>query len=74
MGKVATLLAAHEAELEAAGCHVRAIADEDALCDFAAGKVGAWFEEDDSVPFMMKVTPIRTDKRGLIPAVTGKRN
>jgi len=30
----------------------------------------AWFEQDDSVPFMEKVFPIRPDKRPLIPAVT----
>src|SRR5213082_633059 len=29
-----------------------------------------WFEDDDEVPFMMKVFPIREDKRALIPAVT----
>ena len=28
-----------------------------------------WFEEDDDVPFMMKVFQIREDKRNLIPAV-----
>lgn len=32
--------------------------------------VSDWFEEDDEVPFMMKVFPIREDKRTLIPAVT----
>jgi carbamoyltransferase len=32
--------------------------------------VKAWFEEDDEVPFMMKVFPIRADKRERIPAVT----
>ncbi len=32
--------------------------------------VAAWFEEDDDVPFMMKVFQIREDKRPLIPAVT----
>ena len=32
--------------------------------------VGEWFEEDDDVPFMMKVFQIREDKRGQIPAVT----
>jgi carbamoyltransferase len=32
--------------------------------------VGEWFEEDDSVPFMMKVFQIRADKRSQIPAVT----
>jgi carbamoyltransferase len=29
-----------------------------------------WFEEADSVPFMMQVFQIRAEKRGLIPAVT----
>ena len=29
-----------------------------------------WFEEDDEVPFMMKVFQIKEDKRDLIPAVT----
>src|ERR1700739_2198864 len=32
--------------------------------------VPEWFEEDDSVPFMMQVFQIREDKRHLIPAVT----
>ena len=32
--------------------------------------VGDWFEEDDDVPFMMKVFPIREEKRSEIPAVT----
>jgi carbamoyltransferase len=32
--------------------------------------VGAWFEEDGDVPFMMQVYQIREDKRRLIPAVT----
>ncbi|ABK43439.1 Carbamoyltransferase [Magnetococcus marinus MC-1] len=32
--------------------------------------VADWFEREDEVPFMMKVFPIRTDKRALIPAVT----
>jgi carbamoyltransferase len=32
--------------------------------------VADWFEEDDDVPFMMKVFPIREEKRGEIPAVT----
>jgi carbamoyltransferase len=32
--------------------------------------VGDWFEEDDSVPFMMQVFQIRESKRELIPAVT----
>lgn len=31
---------------------------------------GAWFEVDDDVPFMMKVLPIRAEKRALVPAVT----
>jgi carbamoyltransferase len=29
-----------------------------------------WFEDDDDVPFMMKVLQIREEKRSLIPAVT----
>lgn len=29
-----------------------------------------WFEDDDEVPFMMKVFPVREGKRGEIPAVT----
>ncbi len=33
-------------------------------------KVGEWFEEDDEVPFMMKVFQIREDRRQAIPAVT----
>ncbi len=32
--------------------------------------VAEWFEDDDEVPFMMKVFPIREAKRALIPAVT----
>ena len=32
--------------------------------------VGEWFEIDDDVPFMMKVFPIRREKRDKIPAVT----
>ena len=32
--------------------------------------VGDWFEEDDDVPFMMKVFQIREEKRKEIPAVT----
>jgi carbamoyltransferase len=32
--------------------------------------VAEWFEEDDDVPFMMQVHPIRAEKRPLIPAVT----
>ena len=32
--------------------------------------VSEWFEEDDEVPFMMKVLPIKNAKRALIPAVT----
>jgi len=32
--------------------------------------VNEWFEEDDSVPFMMKVLQIRSDRREFIPAVT----
>ncbi len=33
-------------------------------------KVSEWFEEDDDVPFMMKVFQIEKDKRDKIPAVT----
>src|SRR5215217_4114829 len=32
-------------------------------------EVPDWFEESDSVPFMMQVFQIRKDKRNLIPAV-----
>ena len=32
--------------------------------------VADWFEQDDEVPFMMKVFPIREEQRSLIPAVT----
>jgi carbamoyltransferase len=32
--------------------------------------VNEWFEQDDDVPFMMQVYPIREEKRALIPAVT----
>lgn len=32
--------------------------------------VAEWFEQDDDVPFMMQVYPIRADKRAAIPAVT----
>ena len=32
--------------------------------------VNEWFEEDDNVPFMMKVFQIRAEKRAQIPAVT----
>jgi len=35
-----------------------------------AEATGAWFEEDDAVPFMMQVFQIRAEKRALIPAVT----
>jgi carbamoyltransferase len=34
--------------------------------------VKTWFEQDDEVPFMMKVFQIVEDKRALIPAVTHK--
>jgi carbamoyltransferase len=34
------------------------------------GAVREWFEEYDSVPFMMQVFQIREEKRNLIPAVT----
>jgi carbamoyltransferase len=33
-------------------------------------KVHDWFEQDDDVPFMMKVFQIKESKRALIPAVT----
>jgi carbamoyltransferase len=33
-------------------------------------RVSAWFEVDDDVPFMMKVFPIREEKRVEVPAVT----
>jgi carbamoyltransferase len=32
--------------------------------------VSAWFEQDDDVPFMMKVFQIKEEKRSEIPAVT----
>ena len=32
--------------------------------------VAEWFEEDDSVPFMMQVFQVREEKRKLLPAVT----
>jgi len=32
--------------------------------------VREWFEQDDDVPFMMQVYPIRPEKRAAIPAVT----
>ena len=32
--------------------------------------VSEWFEEDDDMPFMMKVFPIRVERRAEIPAVT----
>ncbi len=32
--------------------------------------VPEWFEVDDDVPFMMKVFPIRKEKRAQVPAVT----
>uniref|UniRef100_A0A7C4RQZ4 Carbamoyltransferase n=1 Tax=Desulfatirhabdium butyrativorans TaxID=340467 RepID=A0A7C4RQZ4_9BACT len=32
--------------------------------------VSDWFEQDDEVPFMLQVYPIRSHKRALIPAVT----
>jgi carbamoyltransferase len=32
--------------------------------------VADWFEEDDDVPFMMQVYPIRKEKQAEIPAVT----
>jgi carbamoyltransferase len=35
-----------------------------------AEAVGAWFEEDDAVPFMMQVFQIREERRAQIPAVT----
>ncbi|MBF0425125.1 MAG: carbamoyltransferase [Magnetococcales bacterium] len=33
-------------------------------------EVGAWFETDDDVPFMLKVFQVRPEKRDLVPAVT----
>ena len=33
-------------------------------------EVENWFEENDNVPFMMQVYPIKEDKRHLVPAVT----
>lgn len=33
-------------------------------------EVSAWFEQEDDVPFMMQVFQVRTDRRGIIPAVT----
>jgi carbamoyltransferase len=33
-------------------------------------RMGEWFEADDDVPFMMKVYPIRPEKRAQVPAVT----
>jgi carbamoyltransferase len=33
-------------------------------------RMSEWFEVDDDVPFMMKVYPIRAERRGLVPAVT----
>ncbi len=35
-----------------------------------AEEAGAWFEEDDAVPFMMQVFQVRPEKRPLVPAVT----
>lgn len=35
-----------------------------------AEAVADWFEEDDAVPFMMRVFQIREEKRAQIPAVT----
>jgi carbamoyltransferase len=32
--------------------------------------VAEWFERDDDVPFMLKVFPIREDRRSMVPAVT----
>ena len=32
--------------------------------------VSGWFEDDDDVPFMMKVFPVKVEKRREIPAVT----
>jgi carbamoyltransferase len=32
--------------------------------------VSEWFEQDDEVPFMMQVYPIRKEKQSVIPAVT----
>jgi carbamoyltransferase len=33
-------------------------------------EAGAWFEQDDDVPYMSKVFQIREDRRALVPAVT----
>jgi carbamoyltransferase len=33
-------------------------------------EVAQWFEEEDDVPFMLKVFPIREEKRSKVPAVT----
>ncbi|WP_267129062.1 carbamoyltransferase family protein [Terricaulis silvestris] len=126
----AALLQSKQAELDAAGCTVARLVDEEALCRrtaeaVAVGKVvgwfqgrmewgpralgnrsivcdprrgdmkqilnakikrresfrpfapsvlaeyvGAWFEEDDAVPFMMQVFQIREEKRAQLPAVT----
>jgi carbamoyltransferase len=126
----AQLLAAHRADLSAAGCILEDISDEVALCRRTAAAIAdgqvvgwfqgrmewgpralgnrsilcdprradmktllnakikrresfrpfapsvleeavpEWFEEDDSVPFMMQVFQIREAKRKLIPAVT----
>jgi carbamoyltransferase len=33
-------------------------------------EVAQWFEEEDDVPFMLKVLPIREEKRSKVPAVT----
>jgi carbamoyltransferase len=33
-------------------------------------EVSNWFEQEDDVPFMMQVYPVKSDKRSLIPAVT----
>jgi carbamoyltransferase len=33
-------------------------------------EVSEWFEQDEDVPFMLKVFPIRAEKRAKIPAVT----
>jgi carbamoyltransferase len=33
-------------------------------------EVAQWFEEEDDVPFMLKVFPVREEKRSKVPAVT----
>ena len=33
-------------------------------------EVAQWFEEEDDVPFMLKVFPVREERRSKVPAVT----